>query len=137
MRTAIATAVTCLALSGVLSLAQEPQQSATQTPQKVPDPNACQQMLVRHQQVLSDLDKLDADLQQQLQTMRSAQGQQKVDAMARVVETLVEQRTQQRDRMLSLHRQTIAHMAEHVGRGAGPLQCPLLQELNQKPGAGR
>ena len=143
MKTALIVGTLCVAVPGVLSVArppgwetgaQQPNPSPAQTPQKAPDPNACQQMMLRHQQVTGELKKLDTDLQQQIQAMQGAQGQAKVDAIARAVATLAEQRTQQRDRLMSLQMQTIAHLAEHSGQSGGLMQCPLMQELSRKQG---
>ena len=73
---------------------------------------------------------MDARLQEQVTAMQAAQGQAKVDAVARVVSTLAEQRTQERSRMMAMHEQMMAHMMSHMGQGAAAMQqCPMMQHM--------
>lgn len=60
--------------------------------------------------------------------MQAAQGQAKVDAMARIVTTMAEQRGQMHQRMMAMHEQMMSHM----GQGAAAMQqCPMMQHMTK------
>ena len=73
---------------------------------------------------------MDTRLQEQVKAMQSAQGQAKVDAIARVVTTIVEQRGQMHQRMMAMHEQMMSHMMAHAGQGQAAMQqCPMMQHI--------
>lgn len=78
---------------------------------------------------------MDARLQDQLKAMQSAQGQAKVDAIARVVSMMVEQRSQMHARMMTVNEQMMSHMMSHAGQDAAAMQqCPMMQHMMKKDG---
>lgn len=69
---------------------------------------------------------MDTRLQEQVKAMQSAQGQAKVDAIARVVTTIVEQRGQMHQRMMAMHEQMMSHAGQDH---AAMQQCPMVQHM--------
>ena len=125
MKQVIAVATLTL-IVGLVAAAQQP---AAQ-PQAGPDMQACRDMMARHDSMMKEMQAMDARLQEQVTAMQAAQGQAKVDAVARVVSTLAEQRTQERSRMMAMHEQMMAHMMSHMGQGAAAMQqCPMMQHM--------
>lgn len=60
----------------------------------------------------------------------SAQGQAKVDAIARVVSTMAEQRIQMHTRIMTMNEQMMSHMISHAGQDAATMkQCPMMQHM--------
>lgn len=116
-----------LALVGVTAAARLPErQPATQALSGQPDMKACQDAMARHSQMMKEMQAMDARLQEQVKAMQAAQGQAKVDAIARVVTTLAEQRGQMNQRMMSTHEQ----MMSHAGQGAAATQqCTMMQHM--------
>jgi hypothetical protein len=101
--------------------------------QQKPDMTMCQDMAARHQKMMEEMKAMDARLDQEMTAMQAAQGQAKVDAIARVVTTLVEQRTHMRDRAMVMHAQASGHMMEHAGQGPAAMkQCPMMQQMMMK-----
>ena len=95
-----------------------------------PDMKMCQDMAARHQKMMEEMKAMDARLDQEVKAMQAAQGQARVDAIARVVTTLVEQRTQMREKGMAMQAQASAHMMDHAGEGAGAMkQCPMMQQM--------
>ncbi len=91
----------------------------------------CKAMMAKHDQMMSEMKKMDADLDQKLQTMKSAQGQAKVDAMAAVITEMVEQRHERQKRMMDMQQSMMAHMSEHMAQGGGQMQCPMMSQMAQ------
>ncbi len=73
---------------------------------------------------------MDARLLDQVKAMQTVHGQAKVDAIARIVAALVEQRGQMRERMMGMQTQMMGHAMEHAGQGAtAMMQCPMMQQM--------
>jgi hypothetical protein len=86
--------------------------------------------MAHHGQMMKEMEAADARLQEHVRAMNAAQGQAKVDAMARAVSTLAEQRSQERSRMMAMHEQMMSHMMSHSGQGTSAMQaCPMMNEL--------
>ena len=122
----------------VLSLvvAAAAQQQAQQRPapqaQASPDMKACQEAMARHNAMMKEMQTMDARLQEQVKAMQAAQGQAKVDALARIVTVMAEQRGQMHQRMTAMHEQMMSHMMSHMGQGAAAMQlCPMMQHMTK------
>jgi hypothetical protein len=130
MKTVVHVSVLSMLLGAALT-ATAPQQAAGG---QQPDMKMCQDMAARHQKMMEDMKAMDARLDQDVKAMQSATGQAKVDAIARVVTTLVEQRSMMRERAMAMQGQASAHMMEHAGQGASAMkQCPMMQQMMKRP----
>ena len=49
----------------------------------------CKAMMAKHEQMMAEMKKMDATLDQKIQAMRSARGEAKVEAMAAVITEMV------------------------------------------------
>jgi hypothetical protein len=137
MKTAMLVSVMCVHLGGVSAATVDHQpareQQAPAAGQK-PDMKMCQEMAARHQKMMEQMKAMDARLDQEVKAMQGAQGQAKVDAIARVVTTLVEQRAHMRERAMAMHMEASGHMMEHAGQGASAMkQCPMMQQMMKRP----
>ena len=126
----------CMALSLVLvsatSAAQAPQQRppAAGRGQSAPDMKVCQEAMARHDQMMNEMQTMDGRLQEQVKAMQAAQGQAKVDAIARVVSMMAEQRSQMHAQMMTMNEQMMVHMMSHAGQDAAAMQqCPMMQHM--------
>lgn len=98
--------------------------------QKGPDMKTCQEMAGRHQKMMEAMKSMDAQLEKEVQAMQAAQGPAKVDAIARVVATLVEQRRQMRERAMAMQGQMSGHMMQHAGQSQDAMmQCPMMRQM--------
>ena len=134
MRHALVASTLCLVLAGVAAGQQGQQTTQPRPPaaQGAPDMKACQEAMARHGEMMKELQAMDTRLQEQLKAMQVAQGTAKVDAVARVVTMMAEQRTQERQRMMSMHEQMMSHMMSHMGQGAAAMQqCPMMQHATK------
>jgi len=120
-----------LVLVGVAAAQQRPQPpTPVAQGQAGPDMKACQTAMARHDQMMKETQTMDARLQEQVKAMQAAQGQAKVDAIARIVTTIAEQRSQIHQRMMTMHEETMSHMMSHMGQSAAMMQqCPMMQHM--------
>lgn len=125
--------ISALAAAGLIALAgsalaQQPASPAA--PAQKMDMKMCQEMSARHQKTMDEMKQMDARLQEQVKAMQAASGDAKVDAMARVVSTLAEQRMEMRQRAMSMDRERMGHMMEHSGQDrATMMQCPMMKQM--------
>ena len=92
----------------------------------------CNTLMTRHQQMSAELDKLDEQVNSQLTQMKEATSDRtKLDATMGVVETLVNQRKQIRDRTTPMLHETLHFMMTNAG-GDLKTSCPQLTDLLQK-----
>lgn len=123
--------VVVLVLVGVAGAQQQPQpRPPAAQGQGAPDMKACQEAMARHHQIMKEMQTMDTRLQEQVKAMQAAQGQAKVDAIAGVVTTIVEQRSQMHQRMTTMHEQMMSHMMTHMGKSPAMMQqCPMMQHM--------
>lgn len=87
----------------------------------------CQEMTKLRTQMTADMKAADADLSAQITRMNSAPAERKLDLMAAIVTSLVEQRSAMNLRWESMQLQMGPHMAEHMQMGQGSMsQCPMM-----------
>ncbi|HWR54258.1 MAG TPA: hypothetical protein VN428_24335 [Bryobacteraceae bacterium] len=91
----------------------------------------CKAMMAKHDQMMAEMKKMDATLDEKLQAMRSARGESKVEAMAAVITEMVEQRRQGRERMMEMQHSAMQHMSEHMAQGGVQMQCPMMSQMSE------
>jgi hypothetical protein len=92
---------------------------------------SCERMKSQHEQVKATTGELDQKLSSLLKKMNLAQGDLEIEAMAAVVNTLVEQSSLVGQRLVEI---VPHHMAEHL-EAQGDSQhsmmaCPMMQEMS-------
>lgn len=76
---------------------------------------ACAGMQARHESMMQKQGTLDARLDELLAKMRAATGSEKVPAMERLVEAMVEQRKAMMHDQDAMHMEMMSHMMAHMG----------------------
>lgn len=76
-----------------------------------------QEMKAKHQKMMEEMKKMDEVLQQKVDAMNVATGEQKVSAMADVINELVKERKSMHDHMAMMHKDMGDHMMTmgHMG----------------------
>jgi TolA-binding protein len=103
---------------------EQPRAGAGQTK---PMAVSCQQLMQRHEQMMSDLEQMDAKLYGLVEKMNSAKGDARVDAAVAVINELMRQRRQVHERMTADAAMMSAYAMRHMSQGAGGAQCPLME----------
>ena len=134
MKPALIGSVLCVVLVGVATAQQGPQQAAPATQgQAAPDMKACREAMARDAAMMNDMRALDARLQEQVKAMQAAQGQAKVDAIARVVTTLADEAGRMNQRMMAMHEQMMSHMMSNGGQGSAAMQpCSMMPHTTKE-----
>jgi hypothetical protein len=109
------------------SPSQSAPQAGAQTEDKM-DPGTigkCKEMQARHEQVMAEMKAMDARLDEKLAAMNAAKGDQKVEAMAVVINELVSQRKAMKEQFGAMHRGMRGSMrGQH---GAMLTDCPMMK----------
>ena len=136
-----------LASSGLLLAGQQhgqqPDQAARapQTPEQMQE--HCQMMAQHMEEAHQKMEQMDRQLQDKLTAMRNARGDDRVDAMAAVVEELVTQRQQMHEQHRGMMHGAMQHMGKHAAIGmqgqaqSAMMHCPMMQaqgEVHQQRG---
>jgi NADH dehydrogenase/NADH:ubiquinone oxidoreductase subunit G len=75
-----------------------------------------QEMEAKHQQMMEEMKKMNETLQQKVDAMNAATGEQKVNAMADVINELVKERKAMYEHMAEMHKNMGNHMMMgHMG----------------------
>ena len=95
-------------------------------------PDSCKAIMARHEQMMSDMQVMNAALDQKVVAMDKATGSAKVDAMAAVIAEMVAQRKQMQQKMMAMQSGMMMHMGAHMhgtpGSKAGPvMDCPMMK----------
>ena len=81
------------------------------------------EMIEHHKKMMAEHDKMmnemDARMQEKVAAMNAAKGDQKVEAMAAVINEMVAQRQQMREFMKKMREERMEHWKEHKGKGCG------------------
>lgn len=98
----------------------------------------CKKAMAEHEQMMSRIKAADAELEKLVARMNAAEGNEKVDAIAAVVNAMVEQRRSLRAQMMRMHEHMMGHMMEHMQMGdkQAMQMCPMMKGLRslQPPG---
>jgi hypothetical protein len=112
----------------------QPQNGYSSTPMgsTTTDVLDCNTLMTNHQQMMTELDRMDTDIDTRLSQMRDAKSDRaKLDATVGVVETLVTQRKQMRDREMAMHHQTLQFLFANKNADL-KTSCPQMTEWLQK-----
>ncbi len=95
-------------------------------------PDDCKAMMAKHEQMMSDMQVMNAALDQKVVAMDKATGPKKVDAMAAVIAEMVAQRKQMQQKMMAMQSGMMMHMGAHMhgtpGSKADPvMDCPMMK----------
>jgi Ni/Co efflux regulator RcnB len=77
----------------------------------------------KHEKMVADMKAMDIRLDEKVAAMNAAKGDQKVEAMAAVINELVSQRKEMRADFSSMHHGMRSPMMGH----AGPMDCPMMK----------
>jgi hypothetical protein len=99
-------------------------------------------MQAKHQQAQEDMQAMDARLDEKIAAMNNAKGDQKMSAMADVINELASQRKEMRDKFSNMHQAKMCGMMGKMGmHGQGGGQgggmgmgacCPMMQQQGQQ-----
>jgi hypothetical protein len=133
MKPAFVGSVLCVVLVVTASAQEASQQPAPATQgQTAPDMKGCQEAMAHHEAMMKDMRALAARLQDQVNAMHAAQGQAKVDAIARVVTTMAEQSGRMNQDMMAMH-EMMSHMMSNGGQGSAAMQpCSMMQHTTKE-----
>ena len=92
----------------------------------------CQQMMAQRDAMTQRMQAMDTKLDGMVAEMNKATGSQKVDAMAKVVGEMVEQRKQMRQTMMQMNEQMMSHMMQHMRDGSMAM-CPMMKGMDSAP----
>lgn len=124
-------------LLAVLPLAAAPQDkphahrhgAMTESAEKAPMGDACAAMMEHHAEMQERMKAMDAELDGLLAEVENATGDAKVDALAAVVEELVEQRRSMHAMMAKHQPMMMRHRMQHMGEGGAMSDCPMMQRM--------
>lgn len=89
----------------------------------------CAMLNTHHQQLATDVEAIDKELDQLVTNMRNAKtSNAKMDAMAAVVDVLATRDRQIRNRMVNLHHETMAYYMGHRDKDGIVEPCPITLE---------
>lgn len=98
----------------------------------------CKAMMDKHEAIKAEIEAAQQRLEALVATMNAASGDERVDAMAAVVEELVaRQRLHQRE-MMEMHPQMMHHMMEHMqamgesGSAGAMMDCPMMKGMGKE-----
>jgi hypothetical protein len=80
--------------------------------------------------VMSEVKAMDRRLDDKLATMNASIGQERIDAMAAVINEMVNDRKEMEQQMMAAHRIMVEHMMQHM---AAPRPTPASSEAPQCP----
>lgn len=92
----------------------------------------CQAMMERHKEMQSQMAQMDQKLSDLVMKMNAAKGNDKVEAVAAVVNELADQRKRMHKRMADHQGMMMKHMGAHMQAGASSMMdCPMMKEMKQ------
>lgn len=97
----------------------------------------CQEMMVKHQEMREEMAAMDARLEELVQQMNAATGEARVDAMAAVINELIEQRREMHDMMAEMGPGMMGHMMMHMDPEMmedGEMICPMMRRQHPRGG---
>lgn len=88
---------------------------------------ACRQMMTERQAFGDEVKEMNAQLDQLVDRMQAATGEEKIDAMAATVTALAQQEKTLREKRMAMQSRMMAHMQEHMQAGMGGEKKPMMQ----------
>lgn len=95
----------------------------------------CQEMLAKHQEMQQEMAAMDARLEELVQAMNNANGEERIEAMTTVINEMVAQRQDMHDMMAEMGPGMMGHMMMHMHpemmeNGV----CPMMQRQHPRGG---
>jgi hypothetical protein len=115
----------CLVVFAVGSIGVIPAAFA-QPPDRQQMLEKCQEMMERHQQMQQEMAAMDARLEGLVQQMNAATGEERIDAMAAVINELIEHRREMHEMMMEMGPGMMGHMMMHMDPEMMEM-CPMMQ----------
>jgi hypothetical protein len=120
-----------LLLVGIGLAAPALAQNRPMTPQQMQE--KCQEMMARHQEMQQEMAAMDARLEELVVQMNAASGEARVDAMAAVINELIEQRRDMHEMMAEMGPGMMGHMMMHMDPETMEM-CPMMQRQHPRGG---
>ena len=126
MRTAIMTTFLTLITFAALAIGQQTKPADTHKEMM----SKCKEMMQRHEEMQQKMKQMDDRLADLTKKMNDATGTQKIDAMANVINEMINQRNMMHEMMMQHQPMMMHHMAEHMQSGkASMMHCPMMKEM--------
>jgi hypothetical protein len=94
---------------------------------------SCKAMMEKHKEMQGKMAQMDQKLNDLVKKMNDAKGNDKVEAMAAVLNELVDQRMGMHQMMSGHHAMMMKHMGEHMQKGAtSMMQCPMMNQMKKE-----
>ncbi|MFG0283990.1 MAG: hypothetical protein ACF8R7_06165 [Phycisphaerales bacterium JB039] len=122
----------------------QPQNRGDQQSMQMQPGDRCQAMAEMRQQMLEQMRRSDEQLQDLAGQMRDATGDEKIEIMANLLDSMLAQRQERRQTMMNMHDRMLRHMMAHMA-GAMPeeqaaslrdsmRQCPMMMGMGRRGG---
>lgn len=132
IRSILALALSVAAWSPVGVRSAEPAEGKMMMPGKMME--RCQEMIEQKQKTAADIKTQDNQLAGQLTKMNRAPEGKKLDLLAALVTTMVEQQTAMNARKAKMEEEMMKHMTKHMQMGMESMsQCPMMKGMDDKP----
>jgi hypothetical protein len=98
----------------------------------------CKEMMDRHETMHAKMAEKDQRLQELLDRMNAADGEEKVTAIADVLNELIEQRRAMHGMMMKMGPDMVRHMMEHMDSAKMQemmKQCPMMKKMKERADA--
>ncbi len=94
----------------------------------------CQMMMNTGKKMKQKMKQLDTTLAELVRQMNQAHGNEKVEAMAAVINELVKQRKMMRQMMMTMQPRMMQHMMMHMAMGGmtGMMNCPMMKSMKKQ-----
>ena len=94
----------------------------------------CQEIKVQKQQMMDASKAQDAALTEELEKMKRAPQDQKIDLIAAVVTLIAEQRISMNTQKAKMEDMMMKHMMRHMEMGKDSMMhCPMMMDMDKKP----
>lgn len=125
-----------LLVAGSVSGQHEEHQKADSPEQpKAPGPDMCKMMQDKMGSMHTKMKQKHDELQHMVNEMNTATGQDKVDAIARVVTSMVDEQNQMHNMEMGMMQEMMSHMGQHMMQGMAPeskkemMMCPMMDSM--------
>lgn len=136
MKTRVLLVLVLTCLFATTGFATEKSDEATKRDDKsVAMMDKCQEMMEKHEAMQVKMAERDAHLQERIDAMNAATGETKVEAIAAVINELIEQRHAMHDMMMKMGPEMMRHMMEHMHPEMTDEmmgKCPMMQKMKGK-----
>ncbi len=95
----------------------------------------CQEMGEKHEAMQQKMAEQNERLHERVEAMNAATGEEKVEAIATVINELIEQRQSMHDMMMKMGPEMMHHMMEHMNpdmMGEMMKDCPMMRMMKDK-----